>query len=259
MGTPMRSKSFHDAYYGNMGDNGLPDQIEMIKQLGHRYPSMNLDKVGIWGHSGGGFAAADAILRYPDLYKVAVSQAGNHDNRTYEDDWGERYHGLLSRNADGTTNYDSQANQLLAKNLKGKLLIAHGTMDNNVPPNNTMALADALIKADKDFELIMMPNRRHGFGNEPYVAGVPHINHPNFRWSYGLTELLQVRNDPLLEIHSGHPQVNNEGATDPPAWRRSGTGSYKSGNGPTASRSTTPTISRESSPGTARIPAAAGS
>ena len=182
MGTPMRSKSFHDAYYGNMGDNGLPDQIEMIKQLGRRYPSMNLDKVGIWGHSGGGFAAADAILRYPDFYKVAVSQAGNHDNRTYEDDWGERYHGLLTKNADGTTNYDSQANQLLAKNLKGKLLIAHGTMDDNVPPNNTMALADALIKANKDFDLILMPNRRHGFGNEPYMM--------RRRWDFFVKHLL---------------------------------------------------------------------
>ncbi len=182
MGTPMRSKSFHDAYYGNMGDNGLPDQIEMIKQLGRRYSSMNLDKVGIWGHSGGGFAAADGILRYPDFYKVAVAQAGNHDNRTYEDDWGERYHGLLITNADGTTNYDSQANQLLAKNLKGKLLIAHGTMDDNVPPNNTMALADALIKADKDFELIMMPNRRHGFGNEPFMM--------RRRWDFFVRHLL---------------------------------------------------------------------
>ena len=154
----------------------------MIKQLGRRYPSMNLDKVGIWGHSGGGFAAADAILRYPDFYKVAVSQAGNHDNRTYEDDWGERYHGLLTKNADGTTNYDSQANQLLAQNLKGKLLIAHGTMDDNVPPNNTMALADALIKANKDFELILMPNRRHGFGNEPYMM--------RRRWDFFVKHLL---------------------------------------------------------------------
>ena len=143
---------------------------------------MNLDKVGIWGHSGGGFAAADGILRYPDFYKVAVAQAGNHDNRTYEDDWGERYHGLLTKNPDGTTNYDSQANQLLAKNLKGKLLIAHGTMDDNVPPNNTMALADALIKADKDFELILMPNRRHGFGNEPYMM--------RRRWDFFVKHLL---------------------------------------------------------------------
>jgi dipeptidyl aminopeptidase/acylaminoacyl peptidase len=182
MGTPMRSKRFHDAYYGNMGDNGLPDQIAAIKQLGARYRWMDLDRVGIWGHSGGGFAAADGILRYPDFYRVAVSQAGNHDNRSYEDDWGERYQGLLTRDAGGTTNYDDQANQSLVKNLKGKLLIAHGTMDDNVPPNSTLTLVDALIKANRDFDLILLPNRRHGFGNEPYMM--------RRRWDYFVRHLL---------------------------------------------------------------------
>jgi dipeptidyl aminopeptidase/acylaminoacyl peptidase len=182
MGTPMRSKSFHDAYYGNMGDNGLPDQIATIRQLGARYRWMDLDRVGIWGHSGGGYAAADGILRYPDFYKVAVSQAGNHDNRIYEDDWGERYHGLLTRHPNGTTSYDSQANQLLARNLTGKLLLAHGTLDDNVPPNNTLALVEALIKAHKDFDLILLPNRRHGFGNEPYMM--------RRRWDYFVRHLL---------------------------------------------------------------------
>jgi dipeptidyl aminopeptidase/acylaminoacyl peptidase len=175
-GTPTRSKSFHDAYYGNMGDNGLPDQIAMIGQLAERHSWMDIERVGIWGHSGGGFAAADAIMRYPDFYKVAVSQAGNHDNRLYEDDWGERYQGLLVEHADGTTNYDNQANQLLAENLKGKLLIAHGTMDNNVPPFNTLIVVNELIRHNKDFDLIMMPNRRHGFGNEPYMM--------RRRWDY---------------------------------------------------------------------------
>jgi dipeptidyl aminopeptidase/acylaminoacyl peptidase len=106
MGTPMRSKSFHDAYYGDMGDNGLPGQIAGMKQLAQRYRWIDLDRAGIWGHSGGGYAAADAILRYPDFFKVAISEAGNHDQREYEDDWGEKYQGLLVRNADGTTNYD---------------------------------------------------------------------------------------------------------------------------------------------------------
>ncbi len=165
MGTPGRSKSFHDAYYGNMGDNGLPDQITAIRQLAARHPWMDLDRVGIWGHSGGGFASTDAILRYPDFYKVAVSGAGNHDNRTYEDDWGEKWQGMLVTYPDGTTNYDNQANQLLAQNLKGKLLIAHGTMDSNVPPNNTLMLVDALIKANKDFDFLMIPNGGHGFGS----------------------------------------------------------------------------------------------
>ncbi|MGH7507604.1 MAG: DPP IV N-terminal domain-containing protein, partial [Longimicrobiales bacterium] len=111
MGTPMRSKSFHEAYYGNMGDNGLPDQIAGMRQLAERYPWIDLERAGIYGHSGGGFASTDAILRYPDFFDVAVSQAGNHDNRNYEDDWGEKWQGLLQRNADGTTNYDNQANQ----------------------------------------------------------------------------------------------------------------------------------------------------
>ncbi|MEZ4701349.1 MAG: DPP IV N-terminal domain-containing protein [Rhodothermales bacterium] len=165
MGTPGRSKSFHDAYYGNMGDNGLPDQITAIQQLAKSNPWIDDSRVGIYGHSGGGFASAAAMLRYPDFYDVAVSSAGNHDNRIYEDDWGEKWQGLLERYPDGTTNYDNQANQLQAGNLKGKLLIAHGTMDNNVPPYNTLALVDALIKANKDFDLLMIPNARHGFGS----------------------------------------------------------------------------------------------
>ncbi len=164
MGTPGRSKSFHDAYYGNMGDNGLPDQIAAIKQLAKEHSWMNLDKVGIWGHSGGGFASTRAILQYPDFYKVAVSGSGNHDNRNYEDDWGEKWQGLLESNPDGSTNYDNQSNHLLAKNLKGKLLIAHGMMDGNVPPSNTMLMVDALVEANKDFDLLVFPKARHGYG-----------------------------------------------------------------------------------------------
>jgi dipeptidyl aminopeptidase/acylaminoacyl peptidase len=198
MGSPDRSKSFHDAYYGNMGDNGLPDQIAMIKQLAAQNPWMDLDKVGIWGHSGGGYASTDGILRYPDFYKVAVSGAGNHDNRNYEDDWGEKWQGLLVKNPDGAdgnkikvdrevqkalieTNYDNQANQLLAANLKGKLLIAHGMMDGNVPPTNTMLVVDALIKADKDFDMLMLPNAGHGFGNGRYFM--------RKRWDYFVKHL----------------------------------------------------------------------
>ena len=182
MGTPMRSKAFHDAYYGNMGDNGLPDQIAAMQQLAQRFAWIDLDRAGIYGHSGGGFAAADAILRYPDFFKVAVSEAGNHDNREYEDDWGERYQALLVRQPDGSTNYDNQANQLLAKNLRGKLLIAYGTTDNNVPPDNSLLLVDALIKANKDFDLLALPNRRHGFGSEPYMI--------RRRWDYFVRYML---------------------------------------------------------------------
>lgn len=182
MGTPMRSKSFHAAYYGNMGDNGIPDQIAGMKQLAERYSWIDLNRVGIYGHSGGGFASTDAILRYPDFFKVAVSGAGNHDNRNYEDDWGEKWQGLLETNPDGTTNYDNQANQLLAGNLKGKLLLAHGTMDSNVPMYNTLLVVNELIAANKDFDLILFPNRGHGFGNEPYMM--------RRRWDYFVKHLM---------------------------------------------------------------------
>lgn len=201
MGTPMRSKSFHAAYYGNMGDNGLPDQVTGMQQLAGRHRWIDLERAGIWGHSGGGFASAAAMFRYPDFFKVGVSQAGNHDNRQYEDDWAEKWQGLLVRNPDGTTNYDNQANQLVAKNLKGKLLLAHGTMDNNVPPFNTLLVADALIKANKDFDMLMLPNRTHGFGNEPYMV--------RRRWDYFVRHLLGA--EPPKEYEFRAP-----GTTPPP-------------------------------------------
>jgi dipeptidyl aminopeptidase/acylaminoacyl peptidase len=158
---PLRSKKFHDMCYGNMADNTLPDQISGLQQLAQKYPYMDLTRVGVWGHSGGGFATAAAMFRYPEFYKVGISESGNHDNRNYEDDWGERYIGLISGN-----NYENQANQNFAKNLKGKLLLAHGMMDDNVPPYNTLLVVDALIKANKDFDLIMLPQQRHGYGND---------------------------------------------------------------------------------------------
>lgn len=182
MGTPRRSKSFHAAYYGNMGDNGLPDQITGMRQLAERFSWIDIDRVGIYGHSGGGYASTDAILRYPDFFKVAVSGAGNHDNRSYEDDWGEKWQGLLETYDDGTTSYDNQANQLLAKNLKGKLLLAHGTMDSNVPMYNTLLVVNELIAANKDFDLILFPNRGHGFGRDSYML--------RRRWDYFVKHLL---------------------------------------------------------------------
>ncbi len=161
---PLRSKAFHDACYGNMADNTLPDQIEGMKQLAAKYPYIDLDRVGIWGHSGGGFATAAAMFRFPDFFKVGISESGNHDNRNYEDDWGERYIGLLGDESNGKPSYEAQANETYAKNLKGHLLLAHGTMDDNVPPSNTLLVVDALIKANKDFDLLMIPNAHHGYG-----------------------------------------------------------------------------------------------
>jgi dipeptidyl aminopeptidase/acylaminoacyl peptidase len=182
MGTPWRSKKFHAAYYGDMADNTIPDQVAGMKELARRFPWIDIDRAGIWGHSGGGFATASAMFHYPDFFKVGISEAGNHDNRVYEDDWGEKWQGLLGKKEGGGDNYDSQANQNFAKNLKGKLLIAHGTLDTNVPPNNTLLVVDALIKANKDFELLMLPNRGHGFGNEPYMI--------RRRWDFFVRNLL---------------------------------------------------------------------
>jgi dipeptidyl aminopeptidase/acylaminoacyl peptidase len=182
MGTPWRSKSFHDAYFGHMGDNTLPDQVAGMKELAGRYPWIDINRAGIYGHSGGGFAAADAMFRYPDFFKVGISEAGNHDQREYEDDWGERYQGLLTRTSDGSDSYAPEANQVLAKNLKGKLLLAHGTMDDNVPPYNTLLVVNELMKANKDFDFILLPNRTHGFGNEPYMV--------RRRWDYFVRNLL---------------------------------------------------------------------
>ena len=165
MGTNLRSKRFHEAYYGDMGDDTIPDQVSGMKDLAARYPWIDIDKVGIYGHSGGGNATAAAMFHYPDFFKVGVAESGNHDGRLYEDDWDEKWAGLLVTNPDGTSNYDSQANQSFAKNLKGHLLLAHGTMDDNVPPNNTLIVVEALIKANKDFDLLMIPNKAHGYGD----------------------------------------------------------------------------------------------
>jgi dipeptidyl aminopeptidase/acylaminoacyl peptidase len=165
MGTPGRSKAFQDAYYGAMGrDNTIPDQIAGMKDLARQYPYIDIDRAGIWGHSGGGFATTTAMFRFPDAFKVGIAESGNHDQRENEDDWGERYQGLVVRNADGTDNYTAEANQNFAHQLKGHLMLAHGTMDTNVPPYQTMLVVEALIKADKDFDLIMIPNANHGYG-----------------------------------------------------------------------------------------------
>lgn len=200
MGTPWRSKKFHEAYYGDLGDNTLPDQVAAMRQLAARYPWIDLARAGIYGHSGGGYAAAGAMFRFADFFKVGISEAGNHDNRSYEDDWAEKWTGLLERKTDGSSNYDTQANQNLAGNLKGKLLLAHGTMDGNVPPYNTLLVVDALIRANKDFDLLMLPNRGHGFGNEPYMV--------RRRWDYFVRWLLGA--EPPREYQFHPPAVQSQ-------------------------------------------------
>ncbi len=182
LGTPLRSKAFHDNYYGNFGDNGLPDHIAVIKQLASRFGFIDIDKVGIFGHSGGGFASTDAMLRYPDFFKVAVSGAGNHDNRSYNIYWAEKYQGLLRRDTTRRTdNFATEANAALATNLKGHLLLMHGDMDDNVHPAMTIQLVDALIKANRSFDLVIAPNRPHSL-NEPYFI--------RRRWDYFVEHLL---------------------------------------------------------------------
>lgn len=197
-GTPGRSKSFHDSYYGAMGrDNTVPDQVAGMKELAARYSWIDIDKAAMWGHSGGGFITADALFRFPDFFKVGIAESGNHDQRNYEDDWGERYQGLLVKGVDGgADSYNEEANETMARNLKGHLLLAHGTVDNNVPPDNTLLVVDALIKANKDFDLIMLPNQQHGYGADSnYMM--------RRRWDYFVRWLLDA--DPPKEYEIKTP------------------------------------------------------
>ena len=191
-GTPNRSKAFTDAYYGAMGrHNTIPDQIAGMKELAKRFPWIDIDKTAMWGHSGGGFITADALLRAPynDFFKVGIAESGNHDQRQYEDDWGERYQGPLVKNPDGTDNYSIEATQTHAAGLKGRLFLIHGGMDNNVPPYNTYLVVDALIKANKEFDMLILPNAGHGFG----AAGDYIMRR---RWDYFVKHLLGVEPPP---------------------------------------------------------------
>jgi hypothetical protein len=169
MGTPGRSKAFHDAYYGRMGDNTIPDQVAGITELSRRYRFIDLD----------GFATAAAMFRYPDFFKVGIAESGNHDNRTYEDDWGERYQGLLVRTGTNDS-YAEQSNATYAKNLKGKLFLVH------------------VVKAGKDFDLLILPNARHGFG----VDGLYMMRR---RWDYFVKNLLGA--EPPKEYRIGQPRM----------------------------------------------------
>ncbi|MGC9199983.1 MAG: DPP IV N-terminal domain-containing protein [Acidobacteriaceae bacterium] len=173
MGNPHRSKSFHDAYASNpadMGEDTIPDQVAGIKDLAARYAWIDLNHVGITGHSGGGNATVSAMFHFPDFFSVGWAESGNHDQREYEDDWDERWAGLETIGPDGADNYSAQANQKYAANLKGHLMLVHGTMDDNVPPNNTLLVVNALIQANKNFDMLMLPNMHHGYAkDQPYV------------------------------------------------------------------------------------------
>jgi dipeptidyl aminopeptidase/acylaminoacyl peptidase len=197
-GSPMRDKYYHTYGYDNLRDYALPDDKYSLEQLADRYPFIDITKVGIYGHSGGGFMSTAAILTYPDFYTAAVSSAGNHDNNIYNLWWGETHNGVKevtktvkkktedTKKVEGTktgepelvadtvkketetiTKFEAKVkpNQELAKNLKGHLLLVHGDIDNNVHPGNSIRVADALISAGKRFDFMVMPGQRHGFGN----------------------------------------------------------------------------------------------
>jgi dipeptidyl-peptidase-4 len=161
-GTPYRSKEFHDASYGHLGNaGGLADHINALKQLAAERPYMDLSRVGMFGHSAGGFMTAQALLTYPDFYKVGLASSGDYDSRFYGAYWGEKYEGLKA-------NYTEQETARKAGNLEGNLLLVTGDVDDNVNPCMTMQLVDALIKADKPFDLLVMTNQNHDLSYDPY-------------------------------------------------------------------------------------------
>ena len=166
-GHPNRSNWYHNYGYGNLRDYGLEDQKYAVQQLAALHSYIDIDRVGIHGHSGGGFMSTAAILQYPDFFKVAVSCAGNHDNSIYNRWWSEQHHGIQEKVAKGDTTfvYHIQTNPEIASRLKGHLLLVHGDIDNNVHPANTIRVVDALIRTNKRFDMLILPGQRHGFGS----------------------------------------------------------------------------------------------
>jgi dipeptidyl aminopeptidase/acylaminoacyl peptidase len=196
-GSPIRSKYYHNYGYGDLRDYPLKDNKYALEQLASRHSFIDLDKVGIYGHSGGGFMSTAALLTYPNFYNVAVSSAGNHDNNIYNLWWSEIHHGVKGIEneveADSTssdsikteTEFKSEieTNIDLAQNLEGHLMLVHGAIDNNVHPANTIKLANALIENGKKFDFMMLPGQRHGFGQfSPYFE--------RLRWRYFAEHLL---------------------------------------------------------------------
>jgi dipeptidyl aminopeptidase/acylaminoacyl peptidase len=167
-GHPSRSKWYHNFGYGNLRDYGLADKKRAVEQLVMKYPYIDMDKVGIYGHSGGGFMSTAAMLVYPDFFKVAVSSSGNHENNIYNRWWSEKHHGVkevVDKDGKVKFEYSIEKNSELAKNLKGHLMLVTGDMDNNVHPANTIRMANALIKANKRFDFVLMPGQRHSYGD----------------------------------------------------------------------------------------------
>ncbi|MCX6538209.1 MAG: DPP IV N-terminal domain-containing protein [Acidobacteria bacterium] len=165
-GSPQRSKWYHNYGYGNLRDYGLADKKAAVEQLARKNTFIDINKVGIWGHSGGGFMSTAAMLVYPDFFKVAVSESGNHENNIYNNTWSEKHQGVkevVDKDGNITFEYNIEKNSELAKNLKGHLMLSTGDIDNNVHPANTYRLIDALIKANKRFDFVVLPGQRHGY------------------------------------------------------------------------------------------------
>ncbi|GAA5520397.1 prolyl oligopeptidase family serine peptidase [Aliifodinibius salicampi] len=188
LGTAGRSKEFQDYSWKNLGDIGSSDHIKAIKELAEKYTYMDTSRVGIYGHSAGGYDAARAVMKHPDFYKVAVSSAGNHDHRIAKAFWPEIYMDYPEG-----PHYEEQSNVNLAENLEGHLLLAHGDMDDNVHPTGTIRMADALIKAGKSFDLLIMPNEDHGMSGTDYFTKA--------RWNYFVEHLLGA--EPLRHYQIG--------------------------------------------------------
>lgn len=183
IGTPIHSKSFHDVYNGNFHDNGLPDHVARLRHIAARHPFVDSERVGIFGHSGGGFASTDAMLTYLDFCNVAASGAGNHDNRSYNTHCADKHQRMPTKDSAGKSdNVASAANKGYAANLKGHLILMYGDVDDNVHPANTLQQLDELSKANKSHDLDMAPNRGHGL-NKPYFI--------RSRWDDSVTLLLR--------------------------------------------------------------------
>lgn len=194
MGTAKRSRAFHEVSYKNLGDGGFADRIVWMKALAEKYPYVDIRRVGVYGHSAGGYDAAHALLTHPEFYKVGVSSAGNHDHRMDKAWWVELWMGYPVEE-----HYLEQSNVTLAKNLEGRLLLVHGEVDDNVNPAATLQLANALIKADKYFDMLIMPNRSHGLGGDYFTLK---------RWNYFVEHLLGV--EPPADFRIGKEEKEKE-------------------------------------------------
>ena len=193
-GTSGRSRSFHECSYRNLG-GVFDDHVALIRQMAARYPYMDLTRIGVYGTSAGAYAAAHALLIHPEFYKVCVSISGDHDARLDKAWWNELYQGYPMGE-----DYAAQANGTLAGRLQGHLLLVHGDVDDNVHPAETMRFVDALIKANKNFDMLFVPNMHHGEGGNPYLV--------RRRWDYFVRHLLGVEPPEEFQVSKSEEETD---------------------------------------------------